>query len=124
MINLIELVYRCLQCLWLIDPLGANVLTSAWQRNDFVQPIHNEISGFKLSTLHGGKQDLLLRHSSAGLHFPSDQKWADFNAKRKGSLGHVWITGYRVNQKCSNVFLLCSILLFFLLPQLRAEVKI
>lgn len=57
--NLIELVYRCLQCLWLIDPLGASVLTSAWKINDFVQPIHHIISGFELSTLHGGKQDLL-----------------------------------------------------------------
>lgn len=88
MMNLIELVHWCLQCSWFIDALGAIVLTLAWWRIDFVQPIHNEISGFELSTLHGGKQDLLLRCCSAGL--PLRPKTGCLKCKEKRLFGSCW----------------------------------
>lgn len=65
------------QCWWLIDPLGANILNSAWLGSDLVQPINNEISGFELSTPTNEKQHLLLRCCSGG-------RWVQFPPTRNG----------------------------------------
>lgn len=54
----------CFHFQWFIDPLGANVLTSALSI-DFFLGMYNEIRRFELSIPQGGKQDLL-RWSSWG----------------------------------------------------------
>lgn len=64
------------QCWWLIDPLGANILTSVWLGSDLVQPIDNEISGFELSTPTNEKH-LLLRCCSGG-------RWVQFPPTKNG----------------------------------------